>query len=299
MDTEKVLRAFLGNVYKMPPTEVDALLTASDDQTAIEQLTERDKARIQPLIGKFQEGVNKGTATALTNLEANLKRTYEIDSDLQGAELIEHIITTKASTGKGATLSDDDVKKHPVYQTLADQKKKEIKALEETKNAEIAQIKTGYQKAETFGVVSKKATDLLNAMNPALPGNAEVAQNHIATFVNQFKDFDYEIQGERILVMKDGKLLDDGHGNAVEFESLVKDRAPKFFEFKQNNGGANAGNGKAGEETGGGNGGYPAGVIKPKNIEEYAAIMDNSKITLADKQKVAETWEKENTAGTA
>jgi hypothetical protein len=251
----------------------------------------------------FQDGYKKGKSESLSNLEKEAIEKYEIEVDpenpLQGLDLIDHIVTTKAKPGKGTGLTDDAVKAHPVYQAAERQWKKTLKDKETEFETQKTEIETRYKKDQVFNTVSGKALGVLAKMNPILPTNAEVAKTWQENFVNSFKEYEFEEQdGGHILVKKDGKVVDDGHGNTVDFETLVKSRAPKFFEFKANNGGANAGNGKAGDSGNQGGGGtgtgnYPANVTKPKTFEDLSKIMSDSAIPLADRQTVKTTWDTE------
>ena len=51
----------------------------------------------------------------MTRFEKSLKDKYSVESDKEGVELVDSIISAKAKPGK---LSDDDVKKHPLYLDL-------------------------------------------------------------------------------------------------------------------------------------------------------------------------------------
>ena len=112
----------------------------------------------------------------------------------------------------------------------------------------------GYKAEQTFSNVSQKALQIFNGLNPILPQNKTVADNQVKFFVNTLKDFKFDVQDERIVVMdKDGKVLEDGHGNSRSFEDIVKEQASGLFEFKANNGGSGAGNGNGGQGGGSGN----------------------------------------------
>jgi hypothetical protein len=150
--------------------------------------------------------------------------------------------------------------------------------------------------------VAGKIIEGRNKLNPAFPQNPEVARNLENQFLNSFKEFDFDLQegGKRIVVMKDGSVVKDEHGHSLEFDDLVKTRSSQWYEFRSNNGGSNAGNGKPGEGSGGSGSGtkeYPKGIQKPKVFEDYAAIVNNTTIPIADRMIVKEVWEKENLEG--
>lgn len=311
-NAEKLLRGLLGEAYKMPKTEIDKLLsetTTDDDGTT--QLMDGDKTRIgkltTPKKGEtFQDGYKKAKAEVLTELETQLKEKYEVESDANGVDLVEAIVTEKAKTGKAAAPTEDDIRKSPVFQAMEKNHLKTLKAKDTEWEAKLNEREAVYKKGETFGLVGKKALDILGTMNPVFSKNAAVAANLQNAFLNTFKGYDYEIQdnGNRVVVMKDGKVVDDGHGHSLDFEKMVKDTATGYFEFQQNNGGGNAGNGKPNEGGAGGAGGsgggavYPAGITKPKTWDEVVKIVNDTNIKAEDRNTVLQVWETEQKAGT-
>lgn len=311
-DANKLLRALLGGAYKMPKTEIDKLL--SDDTTDEDGETtilEGDKARIGKLTtpakgSTFQDGYAKGKKEVLTALETEIKEKFEIESDATGIDLIETVVTEKAKgAGKPKELTEDDVKKHPVYQNAEKAHKNALKQVTTEWETKLNERESQFKKGETFNTVASKALAKLNGMNPVIPTNAKVAANIQRSFLDGLKGFDFEVQGDRIVVMKDGKVVDDGHGHSLDFDKLIEDHAGGFYEFKQNNGGSNGGNGKPGEGAGGaGSGGpggvaYPAGIQKPKTWDELMKVVNDTTVPATDRQTVMNVWEQENKSGTA
>jgi hypothetical protein len=308
-DAKKLLRALLAKAYKTPDTEIDRILSDdTDDTTGETEILKLDSGRVgelqKPKKGStFQDGYAKGKKETLENLEKEIFDTFEIDPDQieedsrTGLKLIEHVVATKAKPGKGGNLTEDQIKASPVYQKAEQAWKKSVKDKETEWKTKYDQLESGHKKATVFQTVSNEVLKILSGMNPVLPSEDKVAQTWKKNFVNSFTEFDYEVQDGRIVAMKDGKVVDDGHGSTKDFEALVKERAPEYFEFRANNGGANGGNGKAGEGAGGsGTGGkqYPAGVQKPKTFEELTKIVNDTTIKAEDRQTVLETWETEH-----
>jgi hypothetical protein len=310
-DASKLLRSLLGKAYKMPSSEIDTLL---DDQTTddagLSQLTELDKTRIIEIKksnnGKsYEDGIKKGKTEALADYEKALRETYGVEGEVTGNELIDAIITAKAKPG-AKEITEDDVKKHPVYQSAEKAHKQALKQVTTEWETKLNEREAQYKKGETFNTVASKALAKLTAMNPVMPANAKVAANLQKAFLDGLKEFDYELQdnGNRIVLLKDGKVVDDGHGHSLEFDKYVEDHAAGFYEFKANNGGGNAGNGnpdkdKAGAGgAGGGAPAYPAGIVKPKTWDEVMVIVNNTEIPAGDRQTVMNVWEQENKAGT-
>jgi hypothetical protein len=308
MDFLKVLRAFLIKAYKLSDGDIDAILEASkDDQAALLQaLYDKDKTRVseltKPKDGQtFQDGYKKAKKEVLTELENELKGEFDLESEATGLDLVKQIVDTKGKAGKKTELTEDDVKKHPVYQQLDKSVKKQLKDKDTEWETKLSETEKGFKKAQVFGKVTDKALEALDELKPVYPANPKVAANLKKAFVKSLEEFEYEDQETGIVVMKGGKVVDDGHGHSLEFSKLAKERAADFFEFQANNGGNNAGNGQDNKQTGqGGNKTvvYPAGINKPKNFEEYSKIVQNSEIPVADRRIVADVWEQEQAVGT-
>lgn len=312
-NAEKLLRALLPKAYKLEDGELESLLNDSTtDADGIALVLEKDKTRIaeisKPKPGQtFQDGYKKAKAETLTALETELKTEYGIETDAQGVELVKTIVTEKTkAAGKAKELTDDDVKKHPVYQEAEKAHKKALKETTETWETKFNTRESEFKKENTVAAVGKKALEILKGMNPVLSGNPKVASNIEKTFLDSFRAYEYDLQdnGNRVVVLdKEGKVVDDGHGHSLDFEKFVKDNAGNFYEFKANNGGGNAGNGDPNKDKdkgagGGGTGGaeYPKGITKPKTQDEMYAIVNNYSIPAKDRAIVFETWETEQKA---
>lgn len=312
LDIQKIFTGLLGKAYKLPDGEVSALLNAENatEESVIAALEVIDKARITAITknttGKFQEGYAKGKGEALTDLEKSIREKFEFEDSgetpLTGLELVEAIVTAKAPAEGGKKpreLTDDDVKKHTVYQDLERRFKTETKKIANDWQEKWNLRDTADKEKESFGSASSKIMTALKALNPVLPKGAKAAENQTTAFLKSFKeDFNFELQGDNILVLdKSGKPVMDGHGHSLDFDTLVKNRAAEHFDFAVQNGGANGGNGDQQRGDGAGTQGtkaWPQGIQKPKNIDEYLALVNDSKIPFKDRMSAKEAWESEN-----
>lgn len=310
MNFEQILRALLASVFKMPVGDIDAILTASDstEQTVEAAIMEREKARItaltQPRKGQtFQDGYAKAKAEERKLYEQELKAHFNIESDLTGAELMDHIVD---STTKAPDTTEEAIKKSPVYIQMERDLRKQLQTQKTEWETKWSERDNQDKKAKTFGSVSAKALEMLDGMNPAYPDDPKVAATWKNTFLKSLEGFDYEITGDDVTkaqVMKDGQLYTNEMGHNVSLEDLVKQQAPNYFTFKANNGGSNGGNGKGGNQGGSGQQkqgakGYPEGVEKPKSFEEYSNLMNDRTIKLEDRRQISEAWEAEQQQGT-
>lgn len=236
----------------------------------------------------FQDGFKKAKSEVLTDFEKGLKEKFGVESDKTGLELVEELVSKKSEGGQG-DLTEDVIKRSKVFQDMESNLKKQIATVKTEYETKINEIQDGYKAEQTFSNVSQKALQIFNGLNPILPQNKTVADNQVKFFVNSLKDFKFDVQDERIVVMdKDGKVLEDGHGNSRSFEDIVKETASGLFEFKANNGGSGSGNGGQGQ---GGSGSSYAGSV-PKTFEELEKVMSDTSISIEDRSNIMAEYEK-------
>lgn len=293
MDFKNVITGLLSKAYNVDNGKIAELLEAENitEETVLSSILDLDTARVTKLkeadTGKFQEGYQKAKKEVLTQFEKDLKTQYGIESDKMGLELITEIVTEKT---KSTGTNDDDILRHPLYQTLENKYRTETKRIEDEWQQKVTDIQNGYKKNETFAEIQRKALTQLDELKPILPTNATVAANQKQWFVNSLKSYDFDLQENgNIVITKDGKVQQDAHGNSTRFEDLVKTIASQNFEFQANNGGGNAGNGNNDTPTGIN---LPAGVKMPTTLDEMTAIANNKDISAEDKEKVFNEFEK-------
>lgn len=237
----------------------------------------------------FQDGFKKAKSEVLTDFEKGLKEKFGIESDKTGLELVEEVVSKKSEGGQGGDVTEDAIKRSKVFQDMESNLKKQVTTVKTEYETKINEIQDGYKAEQTFSNVSQKALQIFNGLNPILPQNKTVADNQVKFFVNTLKDFKFDVQDERIVVMdKDGKVLEDGHGNSRSFEDIVKETASGLFEFKANNGGSGSGNGGQGQ---GGSGSSYAGNV-PKTFEELEKVMSDTSISIEDRSNIMAEYEK-------
>ena len=237
----------------------------------------------------FQDGFKKAKSEVLTDFEKGLKEKFGVESDKTGLELVEEVVSKKSEGGQGGDVTEDAIKRSKVFQDMESNLKKQITTVKTEYETKINEIQDGYKAEQTFSNVSQKALQIFNGLNPILPQNKTVADNQVKFFVNTLKDFKFDVQDERIVVMdKDGKVLEDGHGNSRSFEDIVKETASGLFEFKANNGGSGSGNGGQGP---GGSGSSYAGSV-PKTFEELEKVMSDTSISIEDRSNIMAEYEK-------
>lgn len=297
-----IITGLLSKAYNFDNGKIAELFKDGETELSEEQQTEIlnkileiDAQRVENIkksVDKkdaFQDGFKKAKSEVLTDFEKGLKEKFGIESDKTGLELVEELVSKKSEGGQGGDLTEDAIKRSKVFQDMESNLKKQITTVKTEYETKINEIQDGYKAEQTFSNVSQKALQIFNGLNPILPQNKTVADNQVKFFVNSLKDFKFDVQDERIVVMdKDGKVLEDGHGNSRSFEDIVKETASGLFEFKANNGGSGSGNGGQGQ---GGSGSSYAGNV-PKTFEELEKVMSDTSISIEDRSNIMAEYEK-------
>ena len=278
----------IAELFKDGETE----LSEDQQKEILQKLLDEDAKRVEAIKKSvdtkpaFQDGFKKAQGEILTKFEKDLKEKFGLESDKMGLELVEELVSKKSEGGQGGDLTEDAIKRSKVFQDMESNLKKQITTVKTEYETKINEIQDGYKAEQTFSDVSQKALQIFNGLNPILPQNKTVADNQVKFFVNTLKDFKFDVQDERIVVMdKDGKVIEDGHGNSRSFEDIVKETASGLFEFKANNGGSGSGNGQ-GESVSS----YAGNV--PKTFEELEKVMSDTSISIEDRSNIMAEYEK-------
>lgn len=285
----------MSKAYKLDDGTIGEILNAenADEKSVISKILELDTQRVEKLKtsggkdGTFQDGYAKAKKEVLSDFEKQLKETFEIESEKTGLDLITEILTAKTSeAGKKGQLTDDDVKKHPVYQAAEKAFKKQLTDKETEYKTKLSEVESAAKKAQTFSSVKDNALAILDGLNPIYAKNPKVATTIKNQFLNELQGFEFERQADGSwLVTKDGKVVEDGHGHGKSFEDIIKETAESYFEFQENNGGQNAGN----ENKDSGSGGNVT-VPKFKNQAEADAYAANESIPLEQRIKALDEY---------
>ena len=303
-ELKKLLLAFVVKTTGKTAEEVSSLLfkTEADVETiqanALDGLLELDRTRVagftSSVDAKVKEahdkGFNKAKAESLAKLEGEIKEKYGISEDKKGLDLIDAVIAAKASTG--AETDEEKIKRSTVFLNTVDRMKKEkedaVKEWQDKFDGREIQLK----KEASFKTISEKALAYIDSLNPVLPTDAAKAANQKKIILNQLNDFDFEIKedGKIVVLKKDGdtfKVYQDGHGNMIPFEEVVKEKANSFWDFKSGESRSGTGN-KNGDNGNGDKKGYTGPA--PKDAAEYTKMISEAK-SLEEKAGIMKLWE--------
>lgn len=292
---KKILDELISTAFKIGGDHEIAEALNSDENDLDEKkvaslILELDKSRIKEIRTKHHdEGHKKGKAETLAAFEKDLREKFNVsDLEKQGLELIEAIIEKQGSKSS-KELDDDAVKRSKTYQTEKLQWEKKLEDLKKEMEDKVKATEAGFQKEKTFSKASEKALAILDALKPVLSEDPQKALRQKQILLNELKGFDFsEVNGE-LVILKDGKPLEDEHGHSVKFDALVKNKASEFFDFQKSEGRTTpSGSGSGDGGSGAGKGKY-SGVM-PKTEAEYMAVIADDKVALADRLALKEAW---------
>lgn len=287
------LSGVLSKTLNIDSVEVASLFNEDGTikETAEQTILDWDAARVKELKSTstktaFDDGYKKANSEVLAKFETDFKTKTGFKSDKKGMDLI--LDYANSVQTKDGVVTDDLIKKSPLYLSLQEEKENAVKEAITQGEEKLNQFQTELKKKETFNSVAAKALEIFHAAKPVLSSDPIKAKKQEELFLRELKAFDYEIQeGERIVILKDGKVFENKNGHALKFDDLVKSTANDYFDFHAADRKANAGNG--------GNQGGKAGKTFtfdiPKNAEEYAkAISDQSK-SLEERQAIDKAYQ--------
>src|SRR5690606_38201877 len=227
-----LLAGLLTTVYKLSDEQVAALVQKADGedfdaQSELATILEQDKSRVSTLkTDAFNDGHKKGKSESLKDLEKQIRADFSIeDENLKGIDLIKAVHALDREAGKNG-LTDDDVKKHPLFIQLQKKLDDTSKDVETRVSEALKEAETKFNKERVMTSVKAKALEVFEGLNPVLSEDKERASNQKNVLLQAIEQYDYDTAEDgSFIVKKDGKALADDHGNLVDFNQLVKTTA--------------------------------------------------------------------------
>ena len=240
--SKALLVGFLTKAYNKTEDEINALIFNGDEvkDTALQSLIDLDALKVSKFKNEqtkmFDNGYKKAQKEVLTDYEKKVKESLSFESDLAGDDFIESLKSefekSKASAGK-SKLTDDDVKKHPVFIDFEKRAKKEKEEAIAAKENEFTHFKTGIERTNKLSIVKTKAVDVFTSLNPILSKVPAIAENQKKMFLREFDNFGYEIaeDGDIVILNEKGERLENKNSYPITFPEFVKTKAESLFEF--------------------------------------------------------------------
>lgn len=280
---QKLLNDSLSKLFKIEPETIASLYNEAGELIDFSKILELDAQRIAKYKTESDNQYKRGVKEGATKIEKDLKEKYEIDSDLIGVDLVDHLVVKKIDEAK--TSSTKDITKHPDYIRLQVSIDKQLKDRDKEWEQKIEVKEREYNKSRLFEKVREKALMNLSERNPLLPQDPRKAQVWKETYLNDLRNASYmeDDDGNLIVLNAESKPLQSPHGKNITFDEFEKDVAEKYFEYPKAEERSSSG---LKEDKGTGSNGFKP----PKTEEDYISRLRDPKITPKERIQLTEFW---------
>ena len=273
----KRLNGFLSKTLKMEAEDVASLYNEAGELVSLTAAEKADAARVSKLKEDNDSQYKRGQKEVASKLEAKLKERYDIESELTGVELVDHILTNEIEKVKG---SGEDITANPEYLKLKLENDKALKAKDKEWQKKLEERESEFKRESVFTRVKDRAFAELDNLLPILPEDARKAQRWKEKFIEEFRSFDYQEQDGGFVILKDGKPIQDSHGYTKSFADHVKETASDFFDFHAAEQRSSAGNRDIEQRA----------FQAPRDKDEFVAKMREAK-TPEERVKLLESYQ--------
>ena len=274
---QKKLNGFLSKTLKMDDEELASLYNEAGELTSLTAAEQADTARVTKLKEDQASQYKRGQKEVASKMEAQLKDKFGVDSDLTGVELVDFILTTELEKVKGK--GDEDITAHPEYLKLKSESDRMLKAKDKEWQKKIEDLELKHARESMFSKVKERAFAELDNLRPILPEDAKKAQKWKEKYIEDFRAYEFIEDSNGIVVLKDGKPLQDSHGYNKSFADLVKETAAEIFDFQT----AESRSSAANQQT-------QSNFAAPRNEDEFIQKMREAK-TPEEQAKVMESYQ--------
>lgn len=274
---QKKLNGFLSKTLKMDDEELASLYNEAGELTSLTAAEQADTARVTKLKEDQASQYKRGQKEVASKMEAQLKDKFGVDSDLTGVELVDFILTTELEKVKGK--GDEDITAHPEYLKLKSESDRMLKAKDKEWQKKIEDLELKHARESMFSKVKERAFAELDNLRPILPEDAKKAQKWKEKYIEDLRAYEFIEDSNGIVVLKDGKPLQDSHGYNKSFADLVKETAAEFFDFQT----AESRSSAANQQT-------QSNFAAPRNEDEFIQKMREAK-TPEEQAKVMESYQ--------
>lgn len=268
----EVFDSFLKKIYNLNDEEIAGLYNEAGELDKTDLILTKDSERVSKFKKEKGDEFKNGEKKAMIRIEKHLKEKYNVESDLLGEELIDHVFDAKTSelTEKlSKKFNADDIEKHPAFIQKRTEFEKQLKAKDTEWEGKITAKEAEWNQKQSRAQVSKLALTHVET-NYLMPENATRANALKDVLIREFDSNNYDLpdNSDPIILDKDGKPLEDEHGRMISFKDYTDRIASKYFDKKVANQRGNAGNQQQQQQ------GQP---ITVKDQSEFKEKMANAK----------------------
>src|SRR5574344_1651530 len=237
MDYKKILIGLLSKAYNIDESKFTDLENSIEgegkEDALIDSLAAFDVQKVDDLKSQInkarEEGIGRGTKESLTNFEKKLIEAFGLeDSNSKGIDLVKEIVQKHVSDKGGKQLTDEEVKRHPLFLDLEERRRKEIAETEQTWQSKYNELNSSIERNQKLSKVKQKVNEILTGLNPILPTSENARQNQLNQFLSQFESLNYQIEDDKgriVILDENGSPLTDNHNNIIQLDSFVKEKA--------------------------------------------------------------------------
>ena len=227
----KILNEFLSKTLKIDAEELATLYNEAGELISLQIASDADALRIKKSAEDRNSQHSRGLKEGASKVEKEIKAKYEVDSELQGVELVDFIVLEKVEETKGATK---DISKHPEMLKARAEWEKEQKKRDEDWSEKLKAKDLEFTQTILLDKVKTKGSVLLDELRPILPEEPYKAAQWKQVFLNDLISYNFqEHDGDFIVLDKEGSALKDAHGYDRKFKEFIKEIADKYFSFQK------------------------------------------------------------------
>lgn len=250
MDSNELLLSVITKIYNKTEDEVKPLIFNDKGELtedAFDTIVGLDVAKVTRLKkenNKFDDGYGKGVKETAEKIEKHFKESLGVSVDGNYEAIAEAVKEQMTNTkAKGKDITEDDIKKHPYFLQM---EKNYVPKVEHEKVVnEYGQYKSTIDRTLKVDRVKEKAyNNLNNKWKVAFPQDSKRKETLVNAYIRDVTSFDdVEIQEDgQIIVIKNGKRVEDAHGNVLPFDKYTEEIATGYFEFLKQDAKGGAGN---------------------------------------------------------
>lgn len=280
-EEQKILNDSLSKLFKIEPETLASLYNEAGELVDLSEILKLDADRIKKYKAESDSQFKRGIKEKAEEIENALHEKYELDSELKGVDLIDHLVVKKIEEAKAAGTKD--VTKHPDFIKLQVSVEKQLKDRDKEWEAKIEVKDKEYNKATLFEKVRNRALANLESRKPILSEDPRKAQKWKDTYLNELRQGNYMEDGDTIIVLdKEGKPLQTDHGKPVSFDDFEKDIADQYFEYPVSEPRNSPGNKSDPKKV------AANGFLAPKTKDEYYERLRDPKVTPNERIQLTE-----------
>jgi len=235
-----ILNAFLSKTLNMTDEQLSEMLYNTDEkgeknikEDALDVLLQADAGRISSIKAKNQEyfdnGYKKAQKETLSKVESEFREKTGFNSDKQGLDLF--LDYSESLKNQKTKLSDDEFKLDKRFLEAEKQWKSKIEQEVNTVKTDYEGKLSSYEKEKKSAVLSAGINKIISGLDVVLPKSETAKNNQVKAFSQLLMSSnEFDINGDDVIVKKDGARLEDKHGNMIAFDDFVKQNAYNYFE---------------------------------------------------------------------